>query len=250
MIDFNALKAPFPPDMVEWRVGSTSKDKTKGMALAYIDARAVQDRLDEVCGPENWQCRFPHAGTKTVCEIGVAVRDRDAVHWIWKADGAGDTDFEAEKGALSDAFKRAAVKWGIGRYLYDMPAPWVKIDEFKKILPVELERLMSMLPNATTGVKVNGLNGLSKTPAKFWDGAKLIVALPQKYMTGSEWSQEAWDWWKEQFRKGIDKAPTRTHLARYQTDNQHIVDQLPAQEAEALRDSFEIRATQFDEFGG
>jgi hypothetical protein len=45
--------------------------------------------------------------------------------WIWKADGAGPSDMEADKGALSDAFKRAAVRFGIGRYLYDIKAPWV-----------------------------------------------------------------------------------------------------------------------------
>jgi hypothetical protein len=121
---FDRLAAPFPPDAISWRVGSTSGDKSKGLALAYLDARDVMDRLDSVCGPGGWQDRYPHAGNKTVCEIGIKVGDE----WIWKADGAGDTDVEAEKGALSDAFKRAAVRWGIGRYLYGLPSPWVKIE--------------------------------------------------------------------------------------------------------------------------
>lgn len=118
------LKEPFEPDRVSWRVGSTTKDKKKGMALAYIDARDVMQRLDEVCGPENWQCDYPHAGQKTVCRIGIRIDGE----WIWKANGAGDTDIESEKGALSDAFKRAAVLWGIGQYLYDLDAPWVTLD--------------------------------------------------------------------------------------------------------------------------
>lgn len=117
------LAAPFDPSRVSWRVGSTTQAKDKGMALAYIDSRDVQDRLDAVCGAAGWQCRYPHAGQKTVCEIGVKIE----AEWIWKADGAGDSDVEAEKGALSDAFKRAAVKWGIGRYLYDIESPWVAI---------------------------------------------------------------------------------------------------------------------------
>lgn len=118
------LHDPFPPERVSWRVGSTTADKTKGMALAYIDARDVMHRLDEVCGPENWQCRYSHADRITVCEIGIRVNDE----WVWKANGAGDTDFEGEKGALSDAFKRAAVVWGIGRYLYELDSPWVTIE--------------------------------------------------------------------------------------------------------------------------
>jgi hypothetical protein len=121
---FDHLRAPFPPSLISWRVGSTNADKTKGMALAYIDARDVMERLDEIIGPENWQCKYSHTATKTVCDIGI----RFDGEWIWKADGAGDTDFEADKGALSDAFKRAAVRWGIGRYLYDLRSPWVAIE--------------------------------------------------------------------------------------------------------------------------
>jgi hypothetical protein len=48
---------------------------------------------------------------------------------VWKSDGAGDSDVEAEKGAVSDAFKRAAVKWGVGRYLYDLDSPWVALEK-------------------------------------------------------------------------------------------------------------------------
>jgi len=123
------LKKPFDPAAISWRVGSTTKDKSKGMALAYIDARDVQDRLDEVCGVDGWQCRYvPMHDKKTVCEVGVRINSE----WIWKADGAGDSDVEAEKGALSDAFKRAAVRWGIGRYLYDLESPWVECDTYEK----------------------------------------------------------------------------------------------------------------------
>lgn len=143
-IDFKALAAPFEPSQVSWRVGSTTGDKKKAMALAYIDARDVQARLDAVCGPGNWQCRYPHAAVKTVCEIGIKVGDE----WVWKADGAGDSDIEAVKGSLSDAFKRAAVRWGVGRYLYDVESPWVEIEPAGrsfKIAAHELQRLRGTL---------------------------------------------------------------------------------------------------------
>lgn len=120
---FERLAAPFDPAQVDWRVGSTTADKSKGMALAYIDARAVMARLDEVCGSGGWQNRYSATVGTTVCEIGINC----AGEWIWKADGAGASDVEAEKGALSDAFKRAAVRWGIGRYLYDIASPWVAL---------------------------------------------------------------------------------------------------------------------------
>lgn len=123
---YEALKAPFPSKVIHWRVGATTKDKSKGIPLAYIDARDVMKRLDDVVGGENWQVRYPFAGC---CEIGIRVGDE----WIWKANGAGATDVEGEKGQYSDAFKRAAVIHGIGRYLYYLPNIWVALDQYKKI---------------------------------------------------------------------------------------------------------------------
>jgi hypothetical protein len=145
-IDFSALSAPFSPDAVSWRVGSTNKDKTKGMALAYLDARDVMCRLDEACGPANWQDRYEFHGARTVCYLSIRVDGE----WITKADGAGDSDVEAEKGAISDALKRAAVKWGVGRYLYDMASPWVAIEAFGrsyKIAEGEHTKLRRLLTN-------------------------------------------------------------------------------------------------------
>lgn len=123
-----ALKRPFPVSQISWRVGATTKDKSKGVALAYIDARDVMHRLDDVFGL-NWQARYSHAEGKTICEIGAKI-DGD---WVWRAGGAGDTDIEAEKGAISDAFKRAAVLWGVGRYLYDLPNHWVPLVDEKRL---------------------------------------------------------------------------------------------------------------------
>jgi hypothetical protein len=121
---FDELCRPFAAEEIEWRIGSTNADKTKGMALAYMDARAVMDRFDAVCGPDGWQCNYTMSGAIAICNIGVLMPSGS---WIWKADGAGATDVEGEKGMLSDALKRAAVRWGVGRYLYEMDSPWVAI---------------------------------------------------------------------------------------------------------------------------
>lgn len=121
---FDALCTPFAAEEIDWRIGSTNSEKTQGMALAYMDARAVMDRLDGVCGPDGWQCNYVVTGALAVCNIGVRMPDGS---WVWKADGAGATDVEGEKGMLSDALKRAAVRWGVGRYLYEMKSPWVPI---------------------------------------------------------------------------------------------------------------------------
>jgi hypothetical protein len=162
---FDRLKAPFSPDRISWRIGSTTQDKKKGMALAYIDARDVMERLDEVCTPAGWQCDYPHANGKTVCRIGIKVGDE----WIWKADGAGDTDVEAEKGALSDAFKRSAVRWGIGRYLYDVASTWVEIEPAGKSFKIkasELTRLSGMLGRTQPSQPVLNLLGEPEASAE------------------------------------------------------------------------------------
>lgn len=137
---FDQFSAPFLTDDVSWRVGRVNKkDPTKAQALAYIDARNVMDRLDAVVGPGNWQDEYVNAGNgATCCRIGILLPDAG---WVWKADGAGQTDVEGDKGQFSDAFKRAAVKWGIGRYLYDLDSPWVAIDEWKRFTPESEKKL-------------------------------------------------------------------------------------------------------------
>lgn len=129
MKDLSGLLLFFPQEAISWRAQNVTRDGTKALALAYIDARDVMARLDEVCGLAGWQCTYPHANGKTICSIGIKCDSE----WVWKADGAGDTDVEAEKGAISDAFKRAAVKWGIGRYLYDdaFKNIWVPCESYK-----------------------------------------------------------------------------------------------------------------------
>ena len=135
---FDELSRPFAAEEIDWRIGSVNKEKTKGMALAYMDARAVMDRLDGVCGPDGWQCNYSVHGALAVCNIGVRMPDGS---WIWKADGAGATDVEGEKGMLSDALKRAAVRWGIGRYLYEMKSPWVTLENGRYISDSERKNL-------------------------------------------------------------------------------------------------------------
>lgn len=127
-LDLKALSAPFDPSAVHWRVqgqpyeSKTRKGEYSAMALAYLDARDVMDRLDDVCGPANWQTEYHETPKgRLICRLSIFI---DGV-WVTKSDGAGDTDVEGEKGAISDALKRAAVSWGIGRYLYRLDSPWV-----------------------------------------------------------------------------------------------------------------------------
>lgn len=142
---FHQLKRPFPPNRVKWRVGQTNRDKTRGLALAYVDARDVYARFDDVVGPGAWQCRYPLADSGLlICEIGLHLPTFDnennfaGMEWVWKSNGAGDTSYEAEKGKCSDAFKRAGVAWGVARYLYSLPSKWVALDDNQRIPSTEI----------------------------------------------------------------------------------------------------------------
>jgi hypothetical protein len=123
------LSKPFPREAIHWRAQNLTQSGDKALALAYLDARDVMDRLDEVCGPANWQSRYTEtARGRVLCEIGIRIDGE----WVWKSDGAGDTAVEGEKGGISDALKRAAVQWGIGRYLYRLDAVWAPCESVEK----------------------------------------------------------------------------------------------------------------------
>ena len=115
------LSKPFANNDIQWLPKRLKGDGTSSMALAYVNVRQVQDRLNTVMG-SNWQCKHEVFGAKTICHLGLFLDDK----WVWRSDGAGDTQFEADKGAISDSLKRAAVSFGIGRHLYDLPSIWVK----------------------------------------------------------------------------------------------------------------------------
>lgn len=190
------LSAPFAPELISWRIGSTTQDKSKGMALAYIDARDVMKRFDAVCTPFGWQNdHLVSPNGMVTCKIGVLSPNGC---WIWKADGAGQTDVEGEKGSYSDALKRSAVLWGVGRYLYDLDSPWVQIEpagRSYKIAQHEIGKLRDLLyrvnktimPGAPIGSKgatpfdrrpdTSSADASDSSPAEeFFQRAKLAIS--------------------------------------------------------------------------
>jgi len=117
MTVWEKLAYPFEEKFVYWF-------KKGGVDLAYLDARTVMDRLDQVVGPENWSDKYEETPSgRILCTLAIAVDINGQRVVISKTDGAGDTSIEGEKGGISDAFKRAAARFGIGRYLYRLAGP-------------------------------------------------------------------------------------------------------------------------------
>lgn len=134
------LKNPFEAKFVKVRVGATNKDKTKGIALFYLDSREVMKRLDEVCGLDGWASdkEAVTAGDKLVgvkCSLSIRMPYCDArgiEKWVTRSDYGEPSMASPLKGASSDALKRAAVNFGIGRYLYYIPNQWYELDKYKQ----------------------------------------------------------------------------------------------------------------------
>ena len=105
-----------------WRVQQFSKHKPSASCVAYIDARDAMNLLDDVCGAENWASDYREVAGRLFAGVGINV---DGKSWVWKWDTGAETNVEAEKGEASDSFKRACVKWGVGRFLYGLDVVYV-----------------------------------------------------------------------------------------------------------------------------
>ena len=126
------LAQPFAPEDLEWRLQRADKDGKWGIAVPFVTNRAIQNRLDDVVGPENWYNDFKpwHGDGKKAAQIcGISIYFAEHQCFITKWDGAENSDIEPVKGGLSDSMKRAAVQWGIGRVLYNMNAVFVDVEQ-------------------------------------------------------------------------------------------------------------------------
>ena len=91
------------------------------------------NRLDQVCGLGNWCNKFaPGPSGGVICGIGIYFKGDTESCWVYRWDGAENPKTEPVKGGLSNAMKRAAVQWGIGRYLYDLPETFVKTGDYNE----------------------------------------------------------------------------------------------------------------------
>jgi hypothetical protein len=126
-----ALSAPFDANEVKFKPATVSGNWA--LALPYVDARVIQDRLDDVLGVVNWQDKYDVlADGNVVCALSLRIGG----DWITKMDVGGESgqpdEGDRRKASFSDALKRAAVKFGIGRYLYRQKPQWVDYDPQKK----------------------------------------------------------------------------------------------------------------------
>lgn len=132
------LQEPFDPEEVDYRVQRGT------MVVAYVDARTVAKHLDEAVGAENWSFDWSVVSLSAKNEVALA-KGMLTIGGITKCDVGEDSNYSPSKGAVSDALKRAAVLFGVGRYLYDLPVESVQVDKDKPT-PAALKKLRASLP--------------------------------------------------------------------------------------------------------
>jgi hypothetical protein len=177
-----ALAAPFDPREVEWKPQAVNGNRA--LAIAYIDARAVMARLDRVVGLAGWQDDYEVlTDGNVICRL----RLRLGGEWITKADVGGESDQKDEgdrrKASFSDALKRAAVKWGVGRYLYSLAGVWCDYDPQKKRFVSTPTLPASALPSRGAPAKSAG-NGHKATPVTGSELADRLAAWEKTLVAG------------------------------------------------------------------
>jgi hypothetical protein len=125
------LAEPFNPTEVKFKPQSVKGNRA--LAIPYVDARVIQDRLDEVLGAECWSDEYDLLPDgSAVCKLRLKL----GAEWISKMDVGSPSEQpdagDRVKAAFSDALKRAAVKFGLGRYLYRLPSQWADYDPVKR----------------------------------------------------------------------------------------------------------------------
>ena len=138
------LAQPFDPSCVDFRPQGKPGKTGKVQAVCYIDARTVADRLDDVVEPGAWEFTYEPLVTANG-QVQIA-KGRLTIHGVTKEDVGEASNFDPSKGCVSDALKRAAVLWGIGRYLYGIGGEWVTPDDYGRITPADVQRLRAKLP--------------------------------------------------------------------------------------------------------
>ena len=134
-VDWAKLAEPFPDDDVKQRPGAATwdhkescqgnrcretRDAAKHIQFSYVDARAVAQRLDDVVTPAGWTFTSSVLPGTDVVHGRLILSLGDGLVTAREDYGYPNSERDEEpiKAAASDALKRCAVLFGIGRHLY------------------------------------------------------------------------------------------------------------------------------------
>src|SRR5215208_4023823 len=128
---WSKLAAPLPAGVISWRQDGKpiSRDgKYFARFVAYIEANTVRERLGSVV-PGGWGLTLellpPIPGAGDDEPQSCSFKARLQILGVIREDVGTGRDY---KSAATDAFKRAAVRFGIAHELYAYEQNWVQVD--------------------------------------------------------------------------------------------------------------------------
>ena len=129
---WSALSAPLPAGVISWRQDGrpVSRDgRFIARFVAYIEANTVRERLDAVV-PGEWDLTLELLPTvdgldEDANQGACSFKARLQILGVIREDVGTGKDY---KQAATDAFKRAAVRFGIAHELYAYDQNWVQMD--------------------------------------------------------------------------------------------------------------------------
>jgi hypothetical protein len=141
------LSAPVDPQAIAWRQDGRpiARDgKFVARFVAYIEANTVRERLDAVV-PGEWNLTLellpPASGGEDAIDAApFVIKARLQILGVVREDVGTGKDY---KQASTDAFKRAAARFGVGNELYSFEQNWVPMDgEGRYAKPLEDPRVV------------------------------------------------------------------------------------------------------------
>jgi hypothetical protein len=210
----------------KWRVQSFNKNKPQATCVAYIDARDVMDRLDEVC-TYGWHRNHEELKGRIYAGVGI-ILPSGKIMWRW--DCGTESNTEAEKGESSDSFKRAAVNVGVGRFLYDLDIKYLNANE---------KKTSSNYPYV---VDNNG--------KRVWDITKHINGSNNQSKQQEPREKQKTDMTIEVLVSHLPSCKTEEALSKYMKDNTKFVNSLFLKEKEEVIAEFSRRKVEITELGG
>jgi hypothetical protein len=193
----DALARPFEAEAIQWKPGATTQDRTRGLALAYVDLRHYIDRLNEVAGPD-WSDDYEvqDGGKVVLCRLTIAGVPRADV------GEAAPNDENTATSALAQAFKRACVKFGLGAYLYRLPRMWVEYDVQRKGFTDEA---LAQLQRAISGGKGQPRNGDGDSRQVVDEPPAPVVQPASTAQPANGDRATATDFWRAVHERGMDR---------------------------------------------
>ncbi len=145
------LADPFDPSEIKWRVTHTTRDGSRGAVIAFADPRAYSDRLNHVFTPSGWTRTYEVNTVSSVTRMKkdkliqtgkVLVTCMVTITGVGTHADSGEEWADEENAmtsAQAQAFKRACICFGLGRYLYNFAEMWVPLNEYRQ--PINLPPL-------------------------------------------------------------------------------------------------------------